>query len=115
MLSSRKSAPAILMLALALLSIAPARGGSQTRTDDATAQRDSLVWYVEQLEHDLAVERARGRASAESLRVELRVVTWRAEAAEAALPRWYERGSFLVPVAVIMTSVALLAGGNLAR
>lgn len=54
------------------------------------AQTDSLVWYVEQLEHDLAVCQIRAGARADSLSLRLDFTAERLKWAEEDRRRWYQ-------------------------
>lgn len=91
---------------------------SATATDACSVLREAYrlrLGDLAQARHDSTVAVARERARGDSLAVRLLAEQWRAEAAEARLPRWYERASLLVPVTAILVATAMALGGNLAR
>lgn len=65
-----------------------------------TAQRDSAVTYARLLERDLAVTSFRCDARQDSLRWDLRAMTWRAEACERSRPPWLWRQATSPPVMI---------------
>jgi hypothetical protein len=77
----RTSAGALLLIVCAGLWTAPANA--------EPAAVDSLVWYVEQLEHDLAVCQIRGDARADSLAIRCEVLGWRLDDLQKNQRRWW--------------------------
>ena len=64
-------------------------GGQAYASEEA--QTDSLVFYVELLERDLAQCELMAVAREDSLQVRLRVIGWELEASRALEMKWYER------------------------
>lgn len=77
----KRSAAALLVIAFAAHWTAPAAA--------EPAQVDSLVWYVEQLEHDLAVAQIRGAAHADSLAIRCELLGDELRLAQQDRRRWY--------------------------
>jgi hypothetical protein len=78
----------ILTLACVTLWLAlPLPAAAEMRANPA--QVDSLVWYVEQLEHDLTMCQIRAGARADSLAIRLDFTTERLKWAEEDRRRWY--------------------------
>ena len=55
----------------------------------AEAETDSLVWYVEQLEHDLALAEIRGNARADTLQIRVDLLNEQLAWAREDRRRWY--------------------------
>jgi len=53
------------------------------------AQVDSVVWYAEQLEHDLAICKIQSDAVTDSLRVDLTVASMRIDLLKGNQRKWY--------------------------
>ncbi len=102
--SWRHGAVALTMSAWLLPLSAPAAGAELK-----TAEADSLVWYIEQLEADLELCRVDAAAAADSLGVDLRLMATRLEWAQEERARWYHdpRLWFLVGAASATLAVGL--------
>ena len=92
----------------ALLLSAPACVGQET-------QADSLVWYVEALEADLALCRVDGRARADSLTIRLEFATKRLEWAEADAAKWYTSPPLMFMLGAALGLVVAGAALNVTR
>lgn len=57
--------------------------------EGATAETDSLVWYIEQLEHDIAIQRIRYEAGNDSLQIRLDLTQRQLEWAREDERKWY--------------------------
>ena len=88
----------IVLLLFVLPWTVPAHAGQPGQT--SPAQVDSLVWYVQQLEHDLSISRIRGQARGDSLSVRLEYVTEQLRWANEDRRRWYQSPSLLLLVGV---------------
>jgi len=77
-----------LLVSMALLS--EPGSAAPIATPATAAQTDSLVWYVEQLEHDLALSKIRAGAKADSLAIRLEYVTQQLQWANEDRRRWYQ-------------------------
>ena len=94
-----------LMLVSALLCVGPGPAGGQTR-----AETDSLVWYVEQLEYDLAIARIRGQSQVDSLAIRLEFLQDELDWAKEDRRRWYHNpGLWFIVGAAIGIGTAGLA------
>lgn len=89
MRNSTRRALRTALLAWLVLCSAPASAGPVDRPLPA-AQADSLVWYVEQLEHDLTICHIRAGARADSLALRLEYVTQQLQWAQEDRRRWYQ-------------------------
>lgn len=85
--NSRPSGLLLTLSVFALLWLALPRPAAA----EIPAQVDSLVWYIEDLEHQLAICEIRGKAGRDSLRVELAGANLRLQWALEDRPRWYEK------------------------
>jgi len=94
----------MLMLACVTLWLGPARPAAG-ETKASPAEVDSLVWYVEQLEHDLAICQIRGGARADSLRIALAGSELRLQWALEDRPRWYEKPSLAFMAGAVIAFV----------
>jgi hypothetical protein len=65
----------------------PVSGGNYPPTETAV---DSLVWYIEELEHDLAVSGIRAEARQDSLKITCDLLTERLAWAEEDRRRWFQ-------------------------
>ena len=90
------------MIVFALLLCGPPSGA------ESPAQVDSLVWYVEALETDLALCEINGKATADSLRIKVEYLNLRLEWAEEDKPKWYNSPSLMF---IGGAAVGLLAAG----
>lgn len=108
--SSRRSGACLALSGWLLLCGGPALGGPVADPLPA-AEADSLVWYVEELEHDLALCQVHAGARADSLRLRCEWLAQRLEWAEQDQRRWYHdpRLWFLVGAA----ATAFVLGGSL--
>ena len=79
----RKSAAALWLIASLAHSIAPAA------VAQSAAETDSLVWYVEQLEHDLLLCRIDADARTDSLQIRLDLTERQLEWAMEDTKKWY--------------------------
>lgn len=75
-----------------LLWSVPAAAGQPATTE---AQVDSLVWYVQTLEHDLAIAKIRGQARGDSLDIRCSLLTEQLKWANEDRRRWYQSPSLL--------------------
>lgn len=101
---SRRSAASTLAAVLLLLCAVP---GSAEES-----QTDSLVWYVEQLEHDLDLCRVLADDRADSLGIELDMTEWKLEVLRDQQPRWYQQPGFVFAVGVMSTVLVGWAVGQ---
>lgn len=108
--SLRRSGACLVASAWLACCAGPAGAGPVDRPLPA-AEADSLVWYVEQLEHDLAICQVHAGARADSLRLRCEWLAQRLEWAEQDQRRWYHdpRLWFLVGAA----SAAFVMAGSL--
>ena len=78
---------------------------------ERTAQTDSLVWYTEALEADLAMCEIDGKATADSLRIKIEYPNMRIEWAEEDAPKWYNHPSLMfmggAALGIIVTGYAI--------
>ena len=102
---STRSVAALLTAVLLLLCSAP--GSAEN-----AAETDSLVWYVEQLEHDLDLCRVLADDRADSLGIELDMTEWKLEVLRDQRPRWYQQPGFVFTVGVMSTVLVGRAVGQ---
>lgn len=82
----KNAVAALLLTACVVCWPAPAAVGQEM----TPAQTDSLVWYAEQLEHDLAICKIGARADMDSLRVDLLVANMKIEYLQENQRKWYQ-------------------------
>ena len=85
----KRSAALLALIASLALLTGPAKAGPITIAATA-AQTDSLVWYVEQLEHDLAMSKIRAGARADSLTIRLEYVSQQLAWSAEDRRHWYQ-------------------------
>ena len=95
---------------IALLALLPVRGSGQEPTSPesvSSAEVDTLLFYVEQLEHDLAISRSFYTAEVDSLQIELRIKGWEIEAWKEQRRRWYESPIIHFTLGVVVATVVM--------
>jgi hypothetical protein len=106
MLNLRKSVLVLCVIASLVPLSAPGQGLTE-------AQADSLVSYIELLEFDLAVCDIRHGAKADSLRVDLDIMSYRLAMAEKEKARWYHDPRLWFLVGAVSATVVMGATLNI--